>query len=83
MSRLVPRYSIIGSLLDSGAASLLDYLDVEWHSRLAPSLHQYEELDTAYESRLQEAGVTVDTGNFYGEVQCSSNEGTTTCVQKK
>jgi hypothetical protein len=70
-------------LLESGAASLLDYLDVEFHSRLAPSLHQYEDLDRVYESRLQEAGVAVDTGNFYDEVQCSSNEGTKTCVQKK
>ena len=49
------RYSIIGVLLESGAARLLDYLDVEWHSRLAPSLHKFQELDAAYESGLREA----------------------------
>ena len=59
------RYSIIGVLLESGAARLLDYLDVEWHSRLAPSLHKFQELDAAYESGLREAGVEVDSGNFY------------------
>ncbi len=56
---LVRRYSIFGVLLESGAARLLDYLDVEWHSRLAPSLHKFRELDAAYETRLREAGVEV------------------------
>jgi hypothetical protein len=77
------RYSIIGVLLESSAARLLDYLDVEWHSRLAPSLHKFQELDGAYESRLREAGVEVDSGNFYNEVKCSSKSGSMKCVQKK
>ena len=77
------RYSIIGVLLESGAARLLDYLDVEWHSRLAPSLHKFQELDGAYESGLREAGVEVDSGNFYNEVKCSSKSGSMKCVQKK
>lgn len=80
---LVRRYSIIGVLLESGAARLLDYLDVEWHSRLAPSLHKFQELDAAYETRLREAGVEVDSGNFYHEVKCSSKSGSMKCVQKK
>jgi hypothetical protein len=77
------RYSIIGVLLESGAARLLDYLDVEWHSRLAPSLHKFQELDAAYESGLREAGVEVDSGNFYNEVKCSSKSGSMKCVQRK
>ena len=80
---LVRRYSIIGVLLESGAARLLDYLDVEWHSRLAPSLHKFQELDAAYETRLREAGVEVDSGNYYDEVKCSSKSGSMKCVQKK
>ena len=82
-SLLCPRYSVIGALLESGSAFLLDYLDVEWHSRLAPSLHKYEELDSLYESRLRDGGVTVDSGNFYHEVKCSSKGGNTKCTQKK
>ncbi len=77
------RYSMIGVLLESGAARLLDYLDVEWHSRLAPSLRKFQELDGANESRLREAGVKVDSGNFYNEVKCSSKSGSMKCVQKK
>lgn len=82
-SLLRPRYPVIGSMLESGTAFLIDYLDVEWHSRLAPSLHKYEELDSLYESRLRDGGVKVDSGNFYDEVSCSSKGGATKCTQKK
>jgi hypothetical protein len=70
-------------MLESGTATLLDYLDVEWHSRLAPSLHKYQELDGIYETRLREAGIEVDSGNFYHEVKCSTKGGKTKCMQKK
>ena len=77
------RYSIIGSLLESGTAALFDYLDVEWHGRLAPSLHKYQQLDSVYESRLRAAGVEVDSGNFYDEVKCLTKGGELKCFQKK
>ncbi len=48
---------------------------MEWHSRLAPSLHKFQELDAAYEFGLREAGAEVDSGNFYHEVKCSSKSG--------
>ena len=36
-------YEVLKSLIVTGTARLVDYLDVEWHSMMSPSLHHLKQ----------------------------------------
>jgi hypothetical protein len=37
-------YEVIKSLIVTGTAGLIDYMDVEWHAMLSPSLHHLKQV---------------------------------------
>ncbi len=37
-------YEVLKSLIVTGAARLVDYIDVEWHAMLSPSLHHLKQV---------------------------------------
>lgn len=65
-------YEVLKSLIVAGTARLVDYMDVEWHAMLSPSLHHLKQADTVLPWLLEGFGTRVKGSDYYYEVQCSS-----------
>ena len=57
-------YEVLKSLIVAGTARLVDYMDVEWHAMLSPSLHHLKQVFSelsACLSRLDSDSLQADT----------------------